>query len=125
MNNDEYILGDRKYKVKGYFILVEIEAVPHRQSLISIPGEETEREKYLQARHTGWVRAMGKQAFNDEDARRCEIGDKILFASYTGRDVNRTIENRLRNDQPLLRIMTDKEITCVIEDVIIEEEENV
>lgn len=115
---NEYTLGEYKYKVKGYAVLVEIEEVKARSSVIIDPMMlGAEREKYLAARHTGYVRAMGELAYDDEGSRRCEVGDKVLFASYSGRDVNRKIDNRLRDDQPLLRIMTDKEIQCVIEDV--------
>lgn len=123
--HDSYTLGDIKYTVKGFSVLVEIEAVPASTSTIVIPGEEQEREKYLAARHTGFVRAIGSLAWDDEGEPRAKVGDKVLFASYAGRDVNRTIENRLRKDQPLLRAMTDKEIICVIEDTKPEEQENV
>ena len=125
METNQHELGGIKYTVKGYGILVEIEAIPENSSTIVIPGAEQKREAYLAARHTGWVRAIGKCAFNDEVEERCKVGDKILFSSYSGRDLNRDEENRLRKDQPLLRVMVDKDVMCVIEDIKREGKDNV
>lgn len=125
MTTNEFHQNNRTYYARGKGIIVEIEAVPASTSVIEMFGEKEKREKYLQARHTGFVRALSDVAFADEKEDLCKVGDKVLFASYAGRDLNRTIENRLPENEPLLRIMTAADIMCVIEDEPREEVTNV
>jgi co-chaperonin GroES (HSP10) len=117
----EYVQNGVKYKPGGYYLLVEIEAVHCKKSLIVRPDEDEIKEKYLKSRRYGIVRAMGSMCYNDESSPRCTVGDRIGFNTYTGIDANRSIEGEVPENEPLLRYMLDKEVLGTVE--IIREKE--
>lgn len=111
---DTYVQNGVEYAVKGNALLVEIEGVQKTigSGIIELPEDNIER--LMLARMTGFIRAIGKEAWSDKKEPYAALGDKVVFKRYAGNDVNRTTTGSLSRDEPLLRTMEDYEILCVI-----------
>lgn len=116
MKETEYKLNGRKYKTGGRTVIVELEGVGDTIKDSFLIMDEGVQEKLLVARTSGFVRAISEKAFTDKDSLKVNLGDKVIFKRYGGTDLNRTIHGSVPKDQPLLRLMEDFEILCVIED---------
>lgn len=69
----------------GYKIKVELDPISkfaEGSTLIEKPVSVLDKEKH--SRHVGTVVAIGEFAFYDMPARWVQVGDRVLFAQYSG-----------------------------------------
>ncbi len=112
--DNRYQRDNKVYLPKGRNVLVELEPLPPKKSILYDPEGETLRERYLQARAIGKVLAISPTAFTDDVGVRCKVGDMIAFKPYSGTDANRDNEARLPKDETLLRWLVDFDIMGVV-----------
>jgi len=77
--------------------------------IIMMTDRELERHEMKQTDCE--VIAIGPEAFNDEKAPRCKVGDRIITRAYAGilREGNDGLNYRIISDHDILAILEDKE----------------
>lgn len=84
---------------KGHRVLIRAEEVEEKtQGGILLPGEITKREQLAEIR--GRVVAIGSTAYSDQAEPFCKVGDRVIFAKYSGiiYDGKDGVEYRVIND---------------------------
>jgi co-chaperonin GroES (HSP10) len=88
----------------GWRILVLPREIEEKTESGIILTTEVTKEREQLANTTGIVVAMGNQCYNDEPAKWCQVGDKIIFAKYAG------LTYRGKNGK-IYRMINDKDVT--------------
>jgi co-chaperonin GroES (HSP10) len=121
MSEIDYVKKGYQYKhmvVLDTQILVEIDPEERiTKSGIIIAGDDVNRRET--AKETGIVRAKGPNAFCDLGEVVPEIGDRVLFGKYAGKEVNKRTDG-----QPWYKTMEDTNIALILKDIEEEREED-
>ena len=95
---------------KGHRVLIKAEEVEETtQGGILLPEEMTKREQLAEIR--GRVVEIGSTAYSDQPSPYCSVGDRVIFAKYsgiiyTGKD---KIEYRVINDLDVVAVIEEEE----------------
>lgn len=84
---------------KGHRVLIKAEEVEDRTAGgILLPGEITKRQQLAEIR--GRVIELGSTAYSDQEEPFCKVGDRVIFAKYSGivYDGKDKVEYRVIND---------------------------
>ena len=95
---------------KGHRVLIKAEEVEEKTSGgILLTSEMTKREQLAEIR--GRVIELGSTAFSDQKEPFCAVGDRVIFAKYSGilydgKDGN---EYRVINDLDVVAVIEEEE----------------
>lgn len=93
----------------GNTILVYPDPIEEKTSTGIYVGTPGEIERLYLAQTEGTVVEIGPEAYYDEKTPRCKVGDRVVFAKYSGmlRDGNEETKYRLIHDTDVVAILTD------------------
>jgi co-chaperonin GroES (HSP10) len=101
---------DKVIQVKGYKVLIAVPEKKEKAGSVYLPDSHVDREST--AGICGNVVALGPEAYKDEDkfpsGPRCEVGDWVMFASFSGRRFKvKGQEFRMVNDDTIDAVVSD------------------
>lgn len=94
---------------RGHRVLIKAEEVMEQTAGgILLPGEITKRQQLAEIR--GRVIALGSTAYSDQDEPFCKVGDRVIFAKYSGivYDGKDKVEYRVINDLDVVSIIDEE-----------------
>ena len=107
----ENIESGKKYDVLDCQILIKITPEARRTASGIILPEVDSVHRTDAGINKGVVVALGPMAFYGIDEPTPKVGDIVIFARYSGSDLNRKFD-----DTPYYRVMSDKEVLLIERD---------
>ena len=94
---------------KGHRVLIKAEEVEElSKGGIALPSEITKRQQLAEIR--GRVIELGSTAYSDQDEPFCKVGDRVIFAKYSGivYDGKDKVEYRVINDLDVVSVIDEE-----------------